>query len=630
LSAEIDGPGFKLYRFERRDTDSIARVSLSGRFVGGGNRLSDMPVLAVLRRGEVVLGVARWTGAGGATATHDPRDWSVTFAVRRDVLDDGRDTAFQILRTGYAPLRLPAPHPVERAEAATLRPAVGDDPPEGAPPPSRHQGRSERLRYRGRAHVARAPTQRLRMAIACAVAAGLAAAASLVLAPRPYHATAMLVVAPIQSRDANFAGLPLLRGDSSSALKTAVAILKQPQTAALTANRLGGNWSEPQVASHVRIAIDSNTSLIDITGSAGSEVAAMELANVYADTALTLRERAIQPAVAAALQDARAGLRPNRAERNAASIAAANRLLALEALQDGGDPTIQLARPALTASRPSSLQDLALVLLAVACGGFLGLSWGWLAGRRGARAIQSERQIAELTGLPVLARLPQNDGLSADRERGIAHEWQNLLAWIDRGGPGSETIAITAAWPGDGTGEVATGLGSFLAAGGESVALLDLDRGTLDAHRRLGLPIPSPRSGGRDRESSRGRTMVTAPHSPGLLVGMPEAGEPPVDRIVWAHSIVRRLIVNAPSTGSLGERAGAAEMAVMIVVTLDRTPEHALVEAQNALARTGVRTLGVVLLVGGRRLRVPLSRDPASVRLGRYVKSRSLAAAERA
>jgi capsular polysaccharide biosynthesis protein len=634
LSSQIDGPRFKLYRFERRDAGSVAHLYLSGRFFDhGGKRLTDMPVLAVLRRGEVVLGVVGGTGAGSAAEPHDPRDWSVAFAVRRAVLDDTAGTAFQILRSGCVPLGLPAPHRLDApAEVVSPGRAARDDPAEGGPPASRQPGRRHRMRYRGRAQVARVTTQRLRMAIGCAVVSGLAAAAGLVLAPRPYHATALVVVAPLQSRDTSFAGLPLLRagGDPSSAMKTAVSILEQPQAATLTANRLGWNWSEPKLASHVHIAIESNTSLVNITASAGSRAAAIELANVYADSALKLRQQAIEPTVAAALQNARAALDALGSERTAASTAAAKRLLALEALQGGGDPTIQLARRAVTASRPGLLHNLALVLLAMGCGGLLGLSWGWLADRRGARAIEGERQIAELTGLPVLARLPQNGGLSADQARSFAPEWQSLLAWMDSGDASSEAIAITAAWPEDGTSEVATALASYLAATGESVALLDLDRGRLDAHRRLGLPTASPRIGARDGEQTRRRTMVTAPASAGLLVGMADPGEPPADRIAWARSIVRRLIVNAPSTGSLGERAGAPGMAVLIVVSLDRTPEGALVEAQDALVRKGVRTLGVVLLVRERRFRALLSGEPAGVGRHRYLRSSSLAAAERA
>jgi Mrp family chromosome partitioning ATPase len=468
--------------------------------------------------------------------------------------------------------------------------------------------------------------------MACALAAGLAALAGLVLVPRPYHATAVVVASPVQSRDTNFAGLPLLRAgsDLSSALKTAVTILKQPEAAALTAIRLGWNWSGPQLASHVVIAVEPNTSLIDITGSAGSRAAAMELANVYAGTALRLREQAVQPAVTLALQSARADLQAVGPERTPASTAAAKRLLALEALQGGGDPTIQLARRAVTASRPGRLHSLALVLLALGCGGLLGLSWAWLADRKGTGAIQGERRIAELTGLPVLARLPQDGGLNTDQASRFAHEWQGLLAWIDSGGAGSEAIAITAPSPGDGTSEVASALASYLAASGEAVGLLDLDRARFDAHRQLGVPIASPHSGLRDGESWRRRTMVTAPRSHGLLVGMADAGEPPADRIAWARSIVDRLIVNAPSIGFLGQRAGAAGMAVLVVVTLERTPERALMGVHDALVRMGVRTLGVVLLVPERRLGASVRHDPARVRGVRYVKSRSLAAVERA
>src|SRR4051794_1615388 len=66
---------------------------------------------------------------------------------------------------------------------------------------------------------------------------------------RDYTATANLLVTPISQDDQNFIGLPVSRdsGGPTRTVQTAASVIDSQEAAALTARRLGGDWTARKV-----------------------------------------------------------------------------------------------------------------------------------------------------------------------------------------------------------------------------------------------------------------------------------------------------------------------------------------------------------------------------------------------
>lgn len=626
MSTQEGAPRFELGHFERSDSGATTHLVLSGRFIEDhAHWLAHTAVLVVKRDGEEVARVAPQSDSSTATTIEDGVHWWVSFAVRKSALadtitdTDAEGTRFEIAAEGTQPIALPAPLRVSRplmvGGPASERAAASAGLTARA---SARAGRSgwARLRSRAQRRLHEAPRP-ARLAAACSLAAGLVAGVGVLTASHDYQATALVLVTPLRAADANYSGLPVLHssGDSAAVLKTAAAILGQPSVTALTARDMGPQWSPTRVNSHVLVVADPAANLLDVKATGSSAAQAIRLANVFTANALALRRAQLQPAIASQLAHAQAGLRSLGPATTRASAAAATRVAALLALRGTGDPTIRAARQATVGSRQGPTRDAELVLLALIAGALLGLGGDWFADRLGRRAVRDERRLAKLTKVPILARFPAGWRSAGLEDAWNAPELQRLVTLLELGRSAPETIAVVSPDAGDGKTTVATALAVHLARRRESVALLDLDWRTLDAQRRLGVSHAAAASS--RGSSGNNHPLLPAAGARSLLVGaVGSVSSAELSATVTRTlSITDRVVVDTPSLSMSRDALSAAVAveAVLVVVALERTSEHDLIETLQSLLRAGVRPTGI-LLFGAAGSRVSRTRSARASR----------------
>lgn len=197
--------------------------------------------------------------------------------------------------------------------------------------------------------------------VACTTILALVGAALyLGLRSERYEASTDVLVAPLETEDPAFQGLPLIResSDGSRPVQTAAGLLRGTAIAELTAVALGGDWTELKVEDAVGIAPRGESNLVAITAQSGDPEEAAEIANRYANAALQFRRRSIEPALQREIR---------AVEAEAGSAASLQRLRDAKA---NGDPTLSISSPARAPSS-SSLPSAPLVLLAALIVGLL-------------------------------------------------------------------------------------------------------------------------------------------------------------------------------------------------------------------------------------------------------------------
>jgi len=187
-----------------------------------------------------------------------------------------------------------------------------------------------------------------------------AAGLYLVLRSDRYEASADVRVAPLATDDPEFQGLPLIResSDGSRPVQTAAGLLRGAAIAGLTADALGGEWTEQKVEGAVGVAPRGESNLVAVTAQSGDPEEAAEVANRYANAALEFRRRSIEPALEREIR---------AVEAEAGSGTSLQRL---RDAKENGDPTLSISSPARAPSS-SSLPSTTLVLLAALIVGLL-------------------------------------------------------------------------------------------------------------------------------------------------------------------------------------------------------------------------------------------------------------------
>jgi capsular polysaccharide biosynthesis protein len=175
-----------------------------------------------------------------------------------------------------------------------------------------------------------------------------------------YEANADVLVAPLATDDPEFQGLPLIResSDGSRPVQTAAGLLRGTAIAALTAETLGGDWTEQKVEDAVGVAPRGESNLVAVTAQSDNADEAAEVANRYANAALQFRLRSIEPALEREIR---------AVEAEGGNGAGLQRLRDAKA---NGDPTLSISSPARAPSS-SSLPSAPLVLLAALIVGLL-------------------------------------------------------------------------------------------------------------------------------------------------------------------------------------------------------------------------------------------------------------------
>lgn len=193
-----------------------------------------------------------------------------------------------------------------------------------------------------------------------------------------YSSTARLVVAPLPQWDETFLGTDLVRdsGDATRTTSTLAAELKSDHYAAVTAGRLGSDWTAQSVASAVSVASPGEMNIIEITARSTNPDTAKKLASGFADAVTADRWQTIAAQLDSKIATIRSASLVMAGDQQGANPSAgeqAGRLQTLTIVRDSGaDPTLRIA-PTDRAMRAPGMSLTVALILASLGGAFVGV-----------------------------------------------------------------------------------------------------------------------------------------------------------------------------------------------------------------------------------------------------------------
>jgi polysaccharide biosynthesis transport protein len=255
---------------------------------------------------------------------------------------------------------------------------------------------------------------------------------------------------------------------------TNLALASLDKVTARVRQRLHSPLTIEELRKTVDLKPQGQADIVRITAEAGSAREAARNANVFADEVAAVRKEASQAQVQRVIDaiDAQlAGVDPNGPV--AASLKERQQQLEVEKRLRTGDVSIvQEAIPPLNRSSPKPLRNAVI-------GGVLGLILGGILAlllARLDRRVESEDQLVEIVGAPIIARVPVERESGWEREL-FVESFQFLRANLqlrdEHEGP--RTIAITSALPGNGKSTIAARLADAMAMSGAEVVVVDCD-----------------------------------------------------------------------------------------------------------------------------------------------------------
>ena len=229
---------------------------------------------------------------------------------------------------------------------------------------------------------------------------------------------------------------------------------------------------------------------------------AARLANAYAKAFTTYQPAQDRKTLTLALQTVTKKMATLRSQGVSASTPVYENLLNREsqletalALQAGSAPTVVQPAHGAVKIRPRTKRD---VLLGVALGAILGIGLAFL-GEALDKRVRSEREIEEILGLPLLARLPRprRSQRKADELAMLAaprsvpaeavRKLRTNLEFVNLDTK-ARTIMVTSAVEQEGKSTTIAGLAVALVRAGRRVALVDLDLRKPYLHRFFRIP----------------------------------------------------------------------------------------------------------------------------------------------
>jgi capsular exopolysaccharide synthesis family protein len=431
---------------------------------------------------------------------------------------------------------------------------------------------------------------------------------------REYQTTAQILVTP-QSEAPATAGLPILTEsvDPTRTLQTAATMLVSPRAAELTAQRLGGTVDDVRAA--LTVEPQGNSNIVAITATAPTATTAARIANVYADAALGARRSSLEREVDAKLASIQSREAALDDPDSAAAAALADQASTLQAIGDGQDPNFSLLQAAPVPTAASGTSPALVIVLSVLVGLALGVGAA-LAVEQLDRRVRDEEELATLSPLPVLARVPidrrhQQD--AATPAAGATEALRALQIQLEARGRDTRAVVITSASEGDGKTSTTLALARTLVAAGRRVVLLDFDLRKSEVGERLGVRSDLLRMLRNDGsledvlmrvEGIRNLRVLSAPPvgDAGALFQAYSRRLP--ELVEQARAYADIVLIDTPPLGRVADALRLAARAddLLMVVRPGHTDRRELTLAQETLQQLGIVPTGLILVGGSRRI----------------------------
>ena len=344
--------------------------------------------------------------------------------------------------------------------------------------------------------------RRLPLIVLCAVLAGAAAFGYSKHKAKKYTSTASLVF-NTNSLSQQIAGLPATGGFSSSSSLLAqqannAELIRGGDTAAKTASVLGHGLTAKAVSSHLSVAGQGESGVVDVSATSASPTLAADIANTYTHQFVTDQQNANHQYFksALALVHKQLAALSSKQREGPDGLQLQNRAQSLGLLAELDYNNVQVAREALASTIPSSPKTSSDTLLGVFLGLILGLGLALVLERLD-RRIRRPEDLQAIYRLPMLGAVPKSAALThktAGKRASLPSteaEAFNLIRAhlrffnIDRD---LRTIMIASPALGDGKSTVALYLAEAAARLGSRVLLLEVDLRQPTLAQRLDTP----------------------------------------------------------------------------------------------------------------------------------------------
>jgi Mrp family chromosome partitioning ATPase len=437
------------------------------------------------------------------------------------------------------------------------------------------------------------------------------------LRPADYQTSAQILVTPAAD-DPTTIGLPILTEsvDPTRTLQTASTILSSPRAATLAARQLGAGTSVAAMRDALTVTPQGNQNVVAVTATSSNAAEAARIANAYANAALSVRTETLRSQVKTRLDSIQARQKALPASDTTTAATLAGQASTLQSISEGQDPNFSLLQSAAVPTASSGKSTALIVVLALFVGLALGTAFALLLEHLD-RRVRDEDELAELTTLPVLARIPLDRRAAEHRlpPAGSVEALRALQIQLEaraRSNSG-HVVVVTSASEGDGKTTSAIALAQTLASAGRRVVLLDFDLRKCEVGTRLGIRsdlLRMLRTDGRLAD-----ILVPAPGTRTLRVLSPAAvGDAGAlfesymrqlpSLIEQARGLADFVVVDTPPLGRVADALRMMSHAddVMLVARPGTTDRRELELTQETLNHLGIVPTGLILVGGTRRV----------------------------
>jgi len=386
---------------------------------------------------------------------------------------------------------------------------------------------------------------------------------------------------------------------------TNLALASLDRVAVRVKQRLDVPFSINELRDRVELSPAGQADIVTITAKGNTAEQSAQIANAFASEVVALRRQNAQARVQDVIEAIQAQLAANPTGATAAQLRQRADQLQVEKRLRSGD--VEIAQTATIPRQPSSPKPLRNGLV----GGGLGLILGFLLAlllHRLDRRVDSEEEIPEIVGAPVIARIPEEKATGWEREL-FAEAFQFLRANLQLQDPdrNRRVIAVTSALPGNGKSTVSARLAESFALTGSEVILVDFDLRRPILHEYFGTGardgVTTALVGLRDpvellQETKHPgiRLLAAGPLVPVSASVM--AGEKPMNRLLsrLRESADYVIVDTSPITiGAEASAVAAATEGTLVVVDAQSARRDVLRVAIDQLRASRAELLGVVL-----------------------------------
>jgi capsular exopolysaccharide synthesis family protein len=320
--------------------------------------------------------------------------------------------------------------------------------------------------------------ERLLLVILAVLVTTGGAVAYVLTAQKTYEAEADLLITPVASD--TLPSLPLIRqsADPTRDVETASKLVTNTDVSAAVKDQLHLATSPQDLLQQVSAEPIAQSNIVAVTAQAHSKTGARDLANAFADTAVSQQTDRLHQEIDSQI----AGLQSQL--RGGASSTLSGRLSELQALQTGTDPTIQLQTQADLPQDPSKPRPVVTVAGGILAGLGIGIAAAFLIQILDPR-LRRDEQLRRRYSLPILARIPRQRKNRSEplgpRQLSAAggEAYRTLRATLDVPVEGAsnrtKALLITGPSPSEGKTTTALNLASSLALAGRRVILIEAD-----------------------------------------------------------------------------------------------------------------------------------------------------------